>query len=169
MFDWTDAVTARLRDLWIDGKSSGEIAKVLGVSRNAVIGKVHRLNLQNVSRRGRISRPRAPVVRVEPAPPYLPKPRGTFIMRVDWKASKPPTPIAVVPVIKVTRAKTGKPCGILDVSGCRWPVGVNGGVIGGHVFCNDHRDVTKPYCDDHTENARGTKVVFQTKGRERHA
>jgi GcrA cell cycle regulator len=35
--------TARLRVLWRQGLSSGEIARHLGVSRNAVIGKIYRL------------------------------------------------------------------------------------------------------------------------------
>lgn len=44
---WTDERIEQLTALWRDGKSAGQIAKTLGgVSRNAVIGKVHRLGLQ---------------------------------------------------------------------------------------------------------------------------
>ena len=43
---WTDERIERLRALWSEGKSASEIARILGgVTRNAVIGKVHRLNL----------------------------------------------------------------------------------------------------------------------------
>lgn len=43
---WTEEKTALLRQLWEAGQSASEIAKRLGdVSRNAVIGKAHRLGL----------------------------------------------------------------------------------------------------------------------------
>lgn len=43
---WTDDRISRLKNLWREGKSASEIADLLGdVSRNAVIGKSHRLNL----------------------------------------------------------------------------------------------------------------------------
>lgn len=55
---WTDEREATLRKLWAEGLSASEIAKHLGgVTRNAVIGKVHRLGLQ-----GRAS-PHRPVKR----------------------------------------------------------------------------------------------------------
>ena len=45
---WTDDVVARLTDLWNAGKSASEISKALGegITRNAVIGKAHRLGLK---------------------------------------------------------------------------------------------------------------------------
>lgn len=43
---WTEERVALLRQLWGSGKSASEIAEMLGdVSRNAVIGKAHRLGL----------------------------------------------------------------------------------------------------------------------------
>ncbi|WP_366656446.1 GcrA family cell cycle regulator [Fodinicurvata sp. EGI_FJ10296] len=43
---WTDERITLLRELWGNGKSASEIAEILGgVSRNAVIGKAHRLQL----------------------------------------------------------------------------------------------------------------------------
>ncbi len=43
---WSDdGRVAKLKELWSQGKTASEIALVLGVSRNAVIGKVHRLKL----------------------------------------------------------------------------------------------------------------------------
>ncbi len=44
---WTDERVEQLRQLWIEGKSASNIASVLGhgLTRNAVIGKVHRLGL----------------------------------------------------------------------------------------------------------------------------
>lgn len=42
---WTDEMVSDLRNMWADGKTTGEIAKILGVSKNSIIGKVHRLGL----------------------------------------------------------------------------------------------------------------------------
>lgn len=45
---WTDERVEKLKELWAEGMSASQIAKALGgVTRNAVIGKVHRLGLSN--------------------------------------------------------------------------------------------------------------------------
>ena len=50
---WTPEKVQKLKDLWGNGKTSSQIASIIGdVTRNAVIGKAHRLNLasKNISR-----------------------------------------------------------------------------------------------------------------------
>lgn len=42
---WTDAKIDTLRRLWTQGKTANQISNMLGVTRNAVIGKAHRLDL----------------------------------------------------------------------------------------------------------------------------
>ena len=50
---WTDERVEKLKELWTEGMSASQIAMVLGgVTRNAVIGKVHRLGLSNRSGSG---------------------------------------------------------------------------------------------------------------------
>jgi len=43
---WTDERIEQLKDLWNQGLTTGEIGKRLGVSKNAVVGKAHRLGLK---------------------------------------------------------------------------------------------------------------------------
>ena len=48
MMAWNDERVAILKKMWLEGNSASEIAKELGnITRNAVIGKVHRLGLSN--------------------------------------------------------------------------------------------------------------------------
>ena len=43
---WTEEKVAKLKELWGKGSTASEIAQIIGgLSRNAVIGKAHRLNL----------------------------------------------------------------------------------------------------------------------------
>ena len=45
---WTDEKVNKLKDLWGKGNTASQIAEIIGgVSRNAVIGKAHRLNLSS--------------------------------------------------------------------------------------------------------------------------
>lgn len=44
---WTDDKVKNLKKLWLKGATTAEIAKKLGLSKNSIIGKVHRLNLEN--------------------------------------------------------------------------------------------------------------------------
>ncbi len=64
---WTEDRVGALKKLWLEGQSASQIAKQLGggVTRNAVIGKVHRLGLWV-----------APHRRSLPAPPSAPPVRG---------------------------------------------------------------------------------------------
>ena len=80
---WTDERVEMLKKMWSEGQSASQIAKELGgVTRNAVIGKVHRLGLSN--RTG--GEPGAPV---EPQPEPEP--------RVEAKPKAPPQPAPEAP------------------------------------------------------------------------
>lgn len=62
---WTDDKVKQLKKLWLKGKSTNEIAKALGMSKNSVIGKVHRLDLE--------ARP-SPIRKKEVVPVAAPRP-----------------------------------------------------------------------------------------------
>ncbi|MCV6584578.1 MAG: GcrA cell cycle regulator, partial [Marinibacterium sp.] len=68
---WTDERVELLKKMWGEGQSASQIAKELGgVTRNAVIGKVHRLGLSNRTTG-------APAAKPEPkAKPAAPKPEA---------------------------------------------------------------------------------------------
>jgi GcrA cell cycle regulator len=82
---WTDERIERLRELWTKGMTASQIAEDLGgVSRNAVIGKAHRLDLQ--SRPSPVkANDAAPALKAEPRKIALPKSRPT------------PVPVAAAP------------------------------------------------------------------------
>ena len=67
---WTDERVEALKVMWTEGKSASQIAKELGgVTRNAVIGKVHRLGLSNRGGNGeRLEETEAPAAAPEPTP-----------------------------------------------------------------------------------------------------
>ena len=44
-FEWTDDTIRELRQLWSEGHSTAEIGRRMGISKNAVVGKAHRLDL----------------------------------------------------------------------------------------------------------------------------
>ena len=68
---WTDDRVELLKKLWTEGLSASQIAGRLGagVTRNAVIGKVHRLNLSGRVQQQRSAQPRAPRKQREPSLP----------------------------------------------------------------------------------------------------
>lgn len=91
---WTDERVETLKKMWAEGQSASQIAKELGgVTRNAVIGKVHRLGLSN-----RVGGPNGkaedeiedavPVVEAEP----VPAPKPAVVRAVETPRSPEPAP-----------------------------------------------------------------------------
>ncbi len=81
---WTDERVETLKKMWGEGQSASQIAKELGgVTRNAVIGKVHRLGLSNRAGSGGSAaakaapkeKPAAAAAAAKPAPKPAPKPK----------------------------------------------------------------------------------------------
>ena len=80
---WTDDRVELLKKLWAEGLSASQIAAKLagGVTRNAVIGKVHRMGLSGRVTRARVSTPRTRKTR-EPSHPG--RPALPALPRVPW-------------------------------------------------------------------------------------
>ncbi|MCC3245599.1 GcrA cell cycle regulator [Methylocystis sp. WRRC1] len=67
---WTDERVELLRKLWSDGLSASQVAAELGpgITRNAVIGKIHRLGLAERAKTAAAPRPRAAKAQRQAAP-----------------------------------------------------------------------------------------------------
>ena len=105
---WTDERVELLKQLWSEGLSASQIARQLGgVTRNAVIGKVHRLGLAGRATPARAERPR---------------------MQVARRVTRPrPQPMIQVPIVEKDPVidEHGRKTTVLTVNDrmCKWPIG----------------------------------------------
>ncbi len=149
---WTDERVELLRKLWLEGLSASQIAHELanGITRNAVICKVHRLGLS-----GRVkaaspasSRPRIKTMR--PAhtrtAPIL---RGNTALALRPQTIEMPQPIeeVVIPISEMVTIME------LKEAMCRWPVGDP--TSAEFRFCGAKRTAAgaSPYCPYHSRIA----------------
>ncbi len=137
---WTDDRVSLLKKLWGEGKSAAEIAKALGggVTRNAVIGKAHRLKLSN--RLSPIQQNRRISSASSPRPPREP----SHISRVAPAQNNRKIIEADIKIIGVK---------MLDLKErmCRWPVGDPKDAD--FKFCGCEGVAGLPYCPGHARLA----------------
>jgi GcrA cell cycle regulator len=174
---WNDERVELLKKMWSEGQSASQIAKELGnVTRNAVIGKVHRLGLSN--RAG--AAPVKPAEKVEAAPARpAPKVAETAVPAPEPRAEKvapqqqaaqpqvparpkivpagqplPPqpsaneiSPEALASVREVE--KKAKRITLMELTErtCKWPIGDP--ATDDFWFCGLAVQPGKPYCDAH--------------------
>jgi GcrA cell cycle regulator len=147
--EWSEETIQRLRALWEEGHSTAEIGRRLAISKNAVVGKAHRLDLParpSPIRRGGSSepRPRRPrVARV--AGPTLP-PLASTRSAVPVLAPAPRAVSASGP-----RPHPMPPPRYGRVITCCWPIGEPG--TQSFRFCDAPSVPGKPYCSEHAELA----------------
>ena len=136
--DWNEERTATLRKLWLEGMSASQVARQLGgVSRSAVIGKVHRLGItvREISPRQRSA------VRTASRP----QPRARIARDTA------PTPRPALRLVEVAEmAPTSSILG-LSTHSCRWPIGNPDSHDFG--FCGREKTARGSYCDDHARGA----------------
>lgn len=154
---WTDDRVELLKKLWAEGLSASQIAGQLGgVTRNAVIGKVHRLGL---SGRATTSRTKAPRTRRRTAHatnraarPQLRSHGNTALKPAydpDAEEDLRPAPVLVAELVIPLDERAS----ILTLSDtkCRWPIGDPGDED--FHFCGRHSDSGVPYCEHHSSLA----------------
>ena len=150
--EWTEAVIAELRSLWAEGLSTAEIGRRLGVSKNAVVGKAHRLGLDprpSPIRRGagEIAQPvvrRAMGPTLPPLPPVAP---AAPVAEAAPRAAEAPR--AASPVLRPVAPSVPRSGG--RFSACCWPIGEPG--TASFHFCGAEALAAKPYCQEHAQLA----------------
>ena len=175
---WTDERVETLKKMWGEGQSASQIAKELGgVTRNAVIGKVHRLGLSNRTGNGAPVKPepkakpaaktdtkpkpaeKAPEPVEEPemkteaaAPPKTNLPARKQIIPAGQPLPPQPSANEISPeaLAKVNEIeKKAKKIGLMELTErtCKWPVGDP--ATEDFWFCGLPVQQGKPYCEAH--------------------
>lgn len=176
---WTDQQIKMLKDMWGNGYSASEIAGRLGggLTRNAVIGKAHRLKLSaqvnsaksEAARITRVSgsgvvagvaaavkatRKRTSMLRPLPV---VPTPSATAPATVIAKQSQPQT--ALRDFFRPAEMRRGEGIAVIKAGErhCRWPVGDPRSPEFRFCGCTAHEGL--PYCIDHA------RVAYQNVGK----
>jgi len=172
---WTDERVETLKKLWMEGLSASQIAGELGegVTRNAVIGKVHRLKL-SARAKPTNSTPRArPAAR--PAPRRVASPSagissmggGGGGAKMRSTMSRPQSigatalahnpemeaQLYVAPTVAELFIPEDKRLSLLQLTEatCKWPIGDP--LTKDFYFCGQHSLESGPYCDFHSRRA----------------
>ena len=146
---WTDERVDLLKKLWLEGLSASQIAKQLGgVTRNAVIGKVHRLGL---SGRAAPSQPARPAFKPQRAArPAAPAPQP---VRRAIAVAQPP--VVETPARRVEEPGSATVL-TLGAHMCKWPIGDPSS--DGFSFCGRRTGEDGPYCNEHARVAYQPQV-----------
>ncbi len=179
---WTDDRVEQLKTMWTEGMSASQIAKELGgVTRNAVIGKVHRLGLssRNQGKPDTAEKPAEPVAAVAPTPPpakesprapepEAPAPEET-VARTAGAGADADTPSDLPAAVSAPEGmvtipsenqvdiaeidRDARKLGLMDLTErtCKWPIGDPS--RGEFYFCGHPVVAGKPYCKGHTAAA----------------
>jgi len=146
---WNPERVALLRNFVGAGLTCSQIAAEIGVTRNAVIGKIHRLGLGP-------GRPAAAPGRA--CPPRTRRPRLASqrqllrLIAADATLAADGTALDAVPVDSAQR------CSLLELAHgkCRWPVGGSGCGAADFVFCGNEAVEGFSYCAGHARLAYRT-------------
>ncbi len=154
---WTDERVELLKKLWSEGLSASQIAGQLGgVTRNAVIGKVHRLSLSARAKPAASSpRPRKatrPVASAPHRPAARPLVEGNTALKPTHATAVPrrlPDPMPIEDVV----VPISLDLSLLELSDavCKWPIGDPS--ADGFHFCGHRSWNTLPYCEYHSRLA----------------
>ncbi|HVW71835.1 MAG TPA: GcrA family cell cycle regulator [Candidatus Paceibacterota bacterium] len=146
--NWTDVRVEQVKNLWAEGFSASQIARALGgVTRNAVISKVHRMGLAGRASPSRSARPRLPM-----AP------------KVSMRAQLPPPPVVEEDPIVLDDGLHATTLTVNDRM-CRWPIGDP--AENDFHFCGRSPKEGKPYCEAHERKAHQPQQAHRRNDRGR--
>jgi GcrA cell cycle regulator len=138
---WTEERVRQLRSFVIAGLSTSQIAAEIGVTRNAVIGKIHRLGLAR-------ERPAAVATRMR-----APRPRPTRVLRLLRAIREDAAPVIRLETLTTLPVESTQRCSLLDLASgkCRWPLSDPGKADFG--FCGNDAIAGISYCVGHARLA----------------
>jgi GcrA cell cycle regulator len=150
---WTDERVELLKKLWSEGLSASQIASRIGsVTRNAVIGKVHRLGLSGRATTSRMKthRPRNRIasgkrMAAKARMPQLGNPALRALYQPDAEPYVQPVEELVIPLHERKTIATLAECH------CRWPIGDP--QLADFHFCGKTKVTGLPYCEFHARRA----------------
>jgi GcrA cell cycle regulator len=163
---WNDERVEHLKKLWTEGLSASQIAAELGgVTRNAVIGKVHRLGLS-----GRAKSPGVAAARPrKPAPPQQRPAAARPVMMTQTRGNVALKPMAVAEPFQMVMSQPDAEVVVpmsrrvkimeLREAMCKWPIGDP--TQEDFVFCGADCGFGTPYCTYHSG------VAYQPAGERR--
>ena len=140
---WTAERIAQLRHCVVTGLTCSEIAAEIGVSRNAVIGKIHRLGLSTGRPAG------APA---QSCPPRASRPRVPSQRRLLQLACLQ-TSDGGVPIALSASVESAHPCSLTELAErkCRWPLGDP--MSADFAYCGNEAFTGFAYCAGHARMA----------------
>jgi GcrA cell cycle regulator len=165
--EWSHETVNCLRGLWDEGHSTAEIGRRLGVSKNSVVGKAHRLDLpgrpspikhngtDTRAARQRIKRLGVPPLPAlaslgAPLPPVRPQPIPRRITAIP-KTGPQPKPQPEQKSAPAPKAIYRLPPQFGRVATCCWPIGEPGSRS--LRFCDDAATPGRSYCAEHVKLA----------------
>lgn len=151
-FRWTDTAVETLKRNWMDGHTATDIAKLMGgVSRSAVLGKVHRLKLDRGKSNIQFRTKPGPKSRPEVAKPRRRnralKPTALQAALAALPAMATEAPIAP-DANDIARVSSND----LEPHHCRWPCGEVTN-LDAPVYCGEPKLGIYPYCPEHARRA----------------
>ncbi|MBO5038748.1 MAG: global cell cycle regulator GcrA-like protein [Alphaproteobacteria bacterium] len=140
---WTDEAVEELKRMWDRGMTTGQIAKALNVTKNSIIGKVHRLCLTaRPSPIKKVPAKKAPAAKKESSKPVK-ESRKTSVAAPVTKKEEKNTPQTASFV-----EETNIPLVKLDNHTCRWPLGDPRD--DDFCFCGKKVKTGQTYCEEHS-------------------
>ncbi len=132
---WDENNVSKLRELWDQGLPTAQIGKLLGFTKNAVVGKAHRIGLER----------RPSPIRRTAVKPDRKKARSPVMPKLNFESKEEIANInkeksTFQPMVKNLFASSTK-------RGCEWPQGHPD--ENDFHFCGKERFEDKPYCIEH--------------------
>lgn len=165
---WTDEMVEDLKKMWKEGLTTGEIGKRLNVSKNSIVGKVHRLGLSGrpspIKKKDQEpAAPKAKPAKTKPAPtkpaekkapvpakdtPVMVKPAENESENEDKKKTPSFHPVPAKEHTHKNSNRHNLSLTELDNHTCRWPVGDPKDA--NFHFCGKKVRLGQTYCEEHS-------------------